>query len=326
MLKEGNLIHFVDSIVSNAGQIILKYLEDPDVKDVMRQSNGTLTIDKIGEGIVEVGNMPEVDAESFLQAIAAYKGVELSAYKAKLEGNLPKRPPFRGERIQAMIPPISPDGVTFTIRKKSLLKLTMNDWIEQGSLTPGQALQIDNAIISETPKNILIIGGTGTGKTTFFNSILQRVIELQPKTRFMIIEDTPEVENPNPNLSCSLQTDEDSEVGMNELLAMTLRSAPHRIGVGEIRREEAMTFLDAANTGHPGCIATIHANSAMEGLRRLETILQTHGYNPNPQQIADTIGFLIFIKRGIGRPKVEECAVIQGYNEKNKAYITVKVG
>jgi Flp pilus assembly CpaF family ATPase len=336
MLKEGNLIHFVDSIVSSAGQLILKQLNDPDVKDVIRQANGALLVDKIGDGLIKIGEMSEVDCESFLHAIAAYMGQGLSEDEPKLEGNLPKRSPFRGERIEASIRPVSHAGPTFVIRKPCLLDLSVHDYIDQGSLSPGQLKQIDNAllgravgdggeVIKTSPKNIYVIGGTGTGKTTFLNAILKRAIELIPNLRYLILEGEPEVVNPNPDYSVCLQTDKDSGIDSDELVAMTLRYSPKRICLGELRRKECFSFLEAANTGHPGSIATIHADSAEEGLHRTENILQQHGYVPNPFQIAKTIGFLIYIERGDGLPRIKECRVVNGYNAQNKKYSTVEV-
>jgi type IV secretion system protein VirB11 len=129
-----------------------------------------------------------------------------------------------------------------------------------------------------------------------------------------IIEDTVELRPTSPNC---VATRTSPNVDMDELLASALRNAPKRIILGEIRRKEAFTFLDALNTGHEGGLATIHANSCIDALYRLENILKKWGYVPNPEEIAHAIHMVINIKRGIGNPKIHEVALV---NYKNGEY------
>lgn len=303
-----NYIFYKKSIESKIGQLILQKLKDPDIKDISLNPDGSLWEDRIGKGWIKIGTMDNELAKGFLNAVASFMDVRFNYDEPILQGELPNFEPFNGERIQAMMPP-NTSNYQFTIRKPSIKIMTLLDYVQDGTLKE----QLSHAMelgISER-KNILIAGGTGTGKTTLANALLEAIARITPNDRLYIIEDTIELRP--TSLNC-VATRTSPTADMDDLLASALRNAPKRIILGEIRRREAFTFIDALNTGHEGGLATIHANSCIDALYRLENILKKWGFVPNREEIATAINMVIHLKRGIGRPMVNEVALVSHKN------------
>ena len=199
---------------------------------------------------------------------------------------------------------------TDTIRKRALLIFTLADYVAQGIITPTQAEALMDAV--KHRHNILVAGGTGTGKTTLANALLHTIGEISPKHRLVILEDTRELQCAAPNV-VFLRTSEG--IDMTRLLRATLRMRPDRIVVGEVRGAEALALLKAWNTGHPGGVGTVHANDAQAALIRLGQLIQEANVPPNPELIAETVNVVVSIKRTATGRKIEEIVRVIGYKD-----------
>ncbi|MDR2017923.1 MAG: P-type conjugative transfer ATPase TrbB [Syntrophobacterales bacterium] len=245
------------------GPHVNKLLADPSVVELMLNPDGRLWEDRLGAGRSDTGaTMSPADAQRVIELAASSTGSICNAAYPMVSTELPGS----GSRFQGMLPPVTSTPV-FTIRKKALMVFTLNDYIRDGIITESQKEKIIEAV--QQKKNILIVGGTGSGKTTLANAVLHEVSKTQD--RCIIIEDTLELQCTAPDTVFLRSRD---HVSMNDLLKATMRLRPDRIIVGEVRGPEALTLLKAWNTGHPGGVATVHANSAKGGLTRLEQLIR----------------------------------------------------
>jgi type IV secretion system protein VirB11 len=166
----------------------------------------------------------------------------------------------------------------------------------------------------------LVVGGTGTGKTTLLNAIILVISEVSPEHRVVIIEDTVELQCSSKNV---VQLRTSDTVTMQGLLRVTMRLRPDRILVGEVRGAEALALLKAWNTGHPGGLATVHANDASAGLLRIKQLIEEglQGGKADPEVIAEAVGFVVVIKKTSGAPgrRISEMVRVLGY--KNGEYV-----
>jgi type IV secretion system protein TrbB len=174
-------------------------------------------------------------------------------------------------------------------------------------MTEAQRLVIEEAVAKR--QNILVVGSTGSGKTTFCNAILDRIAKVDPLTRIAIIEDTRELQCPAVN-KFPLRTSEN--VGMTQLLRACMRMRPDRIVVGEVRDSAALALLKAWNTGHAGGVATVHANNAEAGLTRLEQLIQEANVPPSRAVIAEAVNVIVSIQRTKNGRLVEQIISIKG--------------
>ena len=219
--------------------------------------------------------------------------------------------PLDGSRFAGQIPPVVPEAV-FAIRKKAVSVFTLDDYVQSEIMTASQGLRIREAVAARA--NILVSGGTGSGKTTLVNAILNHVIQLEPLARVVIIEDTGEIQCAAENY---IQYHTSVEVGMTQLLRTTLRMRPDRIIVGEVRGPEALDLLMAWNTGHEGGVATLHANDARSGLSRLAMLISMHPDSPKPIEplIGEAVQLIVHIARTPEGRRVEEILEISGYRD-----------
>ena len=202
----------------------------------------------------------------------------------------------------------------FTIRKKASKIFTFNDYLTAGNLTQEGLILLEQAVVEH--RNILVVGGTGSGKTTFVNAVIEAVARLTPQDRLVIIEDTSELQSTSANRVELHTTD---FVDMQRLLRATMRLRPDRILVGEVRDSSALALVKAWNTGHEGGLATVHANSAREGLTRLEQLIAEGNNQPLKEVLADAIHFVVFMKKQHGLRKVTEIVAV-GYSPGNRDY------
>ncbi|HEY6252429.1 MAG TPA: ATPase, T2SS/T4P/T4SS family [Candidatus Angelobacter sp.] len=291
---------------------------DPNISEIMVNGGSHIFIERAGQ----LQTIPDVTiSETALNAavknIARRLGDDVSEFKPILDSRLPD-----GSRVAAVIRPCSIDGITLTIRKFNSRNFTIADLIEAGTLTRELAALLKEQI--EKRSNVLISGGTGTGKTTLLNILAGFVPD---EDRIVLIEDTAEIRITKPNLvrfEARREQNGIPAVSIRDLLKATLRHRPDRIIVGEIRGGEAFDLLQALNTGHSGTISTIHANSAAQALQRFTSCVLQSGielpYRAIKSHIADSIQTLVHIERAHGRRFIAQALQIQGYTVDTDKY------
>lgn len=308
----------IEKIKIELGSLCLAALENPNVIEIMLNSNGTLWIEELGKPIVQVGSMEESKVQALLGTIASYLNTTITSQNPILECELP----IDGSRFEGLLPPIV-NKPTFTIRKKASKIFTLEEYYQQKALSQEQYFQIKKAIYNsedseQSKRNILIVGGTGSGKTTLANAIIHGIVQQTPDDRVVIIEDTAEIQCAAKN-AVILRTSDN--VNMLMLLRATMRLRPDRILVGEVRGAEALDLLKSWNTGHSGGVATIHANSARAGLTRLELLISEATIAPMQTLIAEAINIVIFITKTKNGRIIKEIIEVEGYDKSTKDYI-----
>jgi P-type conjugative transfer ATPase TrbB len=295
-----------DKLRRELGPAVLAALEDPDVIEIMLNPDGRIWVDEFGKGMRETGaTMSPAQAESMLGTVAMMLNRVVNADRPLLEAELP----IDGSRISGALPPVVVSPI-FAIRKRPSRIFTIEDYVRDGFLSGAHALAIRVAIASR--QNILIVGSAGSGKTTFANALLREIAERAgPNERIAILEDTIELQCVAENRIELRTTD---EIDMTRLLRATLRLRPDRIVVGEIRGAEALLLVKAWNTGHPGGVATIHANSCLGGLSRLEQLIEESSVVPQPSLIAATVNLIVQIERQRGGRMVKEILRVCGWS------------
>lgn len=290
------------------GTTIVDALEDPSVEEIMLNSDGRLWIERQGKGMEQVGVMTAPNATSLMGTIADAMNTTVNWHQPIIEAELP----IDGSRFEGLLPPLVAHP-TFAIRKKASTIFTLEQYVEQGVMSERQKDCIIEAAINK--KNILVVGGTGSGKTTLTNGIIDAITTNCPDDRLIIIEDTAEIQC-NAKNNVILRTTVD--IDMLQLLRATMRLRPDRILVGEVRGGEALALLKAWNTGHSGGIATVHANSAAAGLIRMEQLIaETGASNSMADLIAEAVDLIIFIQRTKGGREVKEILAVNGINPDN---------
>ena len=286
------------------GAQILGFLDDPEVVEVMLNPDGTLWIDRLGVGMERVGEVSAVQSLTIVNTIAAMLDTVVTAERPILECELP----LDGSRFEALIPPLV-ERASFALRKKALLVFTLEDYVAKGIMTKAQKQAIEEAVSGR--QNILVSGGTGSGKTTAANAILDAVARLDGDHRVVVIEDTRELQVNAENV-VFLRTSDNTD--MTRLLRATMRLRPDRIVVGEVRDGSALALLKAWNTGHPGGVGTVHANDASAALIRIGQLIQEAGVPPNPELIAEAVNVIVSIKRTATGRTVEEVIAVRGWS------------
>jgi len=293
----------IEALKRAFGHDLLGYLQAPNIVEIMLNPDGGLWVDVLGGAMERVGAIDPVQSLTMISACASMLGVVVNPENPILECELP----LDGSRFEALIPPLV-SKPTFTIRKKALLIFTLQDYVDKGIMTPAQKEAIEEAVRNR--ENILVSGGTGSGKTTLANAILHAVSVLTPEHRIVVIEDTLELQCSAPNvvfLRTSINTD------MTRLLRATMRLRPDRIVVGEVRDGAALALLKAWNTGHPGGAGTVHANSAEAALVRVGQLIQEAGVPSAPELIAEAVNVVVFIKRTEAGRIVDEIVRVDGF-------------
>jgi len=308
----------IKKIKIELGPLCLKALENPNVIEIMLNSNGTLWIEELGKPIIQVGSMQESKVKALLGTIASYLNTTITSANPILECELP----IDGSRFEGLLPPIV-NKPTFTIRKKASQIFTLEEYYQQKILSKEQYSQIKKSIYNpkdseQSKKNILIVGGTGSGKTTLANAIIDGIVQQTPNDRVVIIEDTAEIQCAAKN-AVILRTSD--KVNMLTLLRATMRLRPDRILVGEVRGAEALDLIKSWNTGHSGGVATIHANSARAGLTRLELLISEATQAPMQTLISEAINIVIFITKTKDGRTVKEIIEVTGYDKSTEDYI-----
>lgn len=286
------------------GPIITQALDDPDVVEVMLNPDGALWLDKLGSGRAPVGlSLSPADAERIIRLVAAHVGAEVHAGAPILSAELPET----GERFEGVLPPVVKAPV-FAIRKRAVSVIRLDHYVADNILTMHQADFLRKAVSGRL--NILIAGGTSSGKTTMANALLAEMAVTGD--RVVILEDTLELQCSTPD-HVSLRA-KPGVASISDLVRSTMRLRPDRIVVGEVRGAEALDLLKAWGTGHPGGVATIHAGSAMGALTRLEQLILEVALTPPRALIAEAVNVIVFIA-GRGRERrVQEIAYVTGFD------------
>ena len=278
-------------------------LHESNVVELMLNADGTVWVDRLGQPMQPAGTMPPATAESFIATVASTLRSTVTRENPILECELP----LDGSRFEALIPPIVSAPV-FTIRRKASAVFPLQEYERHGIMTARQRAAIEMAVAER--QNILVVGGTGTGKTTLANGIIDHMVRASPGHRLVIIEDTAEIQCAAPNAMILRVT---SAVSLQRLVRATMRFSPKRIIVGEVRGGEALELIKAWNTGHPGGVATIHANSAREGLQRLEDLIREATGAPMQKTIAASVHFIVFISKTASGRHIEELIRVVGH-------------
>lgn len=287
------------------GPELLQDLNHSKTVELMLNADGKVWVERLGEGMQCIGTLRPAQAQAIIETIAGYHGKEVTRSKPILEGEFP----LDGSRFAGQLPPVVP-APTFAIRKKAVAIFTLDQYVENGIMTAAQKHVLVEAVAAH--RNILVIGGTGSGKTTLVNAIINEMVITDPTERVFIIEDTGEIQCAAEN---HVQYHTSLDVSMTALLKTTLRMRPDRILVGEVRGAEALDLLDAWNTGHEGGAATLHANNANAGLARLRSLITR---NPAaPAEIEPLIGEVVHIVVHIARTpegrRIQEILEVSGY-------------
>lgn len=290
------------------GEPFMRALSDPKTIEIMLNEDGCLWQERQGEGMHQIGTMNPTRAEAVMRVIASCLNTEISREAPILEGQLP----LDGSRFAGSVPPIS-YAPAFAVRKQAAFIFKLAQYVEQGIMSERQKEAIQQAVHDH--KNILVVGGTGSGKTTLCNSIIDEISVQFPKERIIIIEDTGEIQCSAKNtrkLLTSLETD------MSQLLKHTLRLRPDRILIGEVRGAEALDLLDAWNTGHEGGIATLHSNNAKAGLDRLRSLVTRNPLAPKTDiesLIGEVVHMIVNIAKCPEGRRIEEILQVSGYSK-----------
>ena len=286
------------------GPLVAAALEDPDVVEVMLNPDGKLWLDRLSSGRASLGALSADDGERIIRLVAAHIGAEVHRGKPLLSAELPET----GERFEGLLPPIV-SGPTFALRKRAMSVIRLTQYVADGILTPAQADYLRGAVLSR--QNILVAGGTSTGKTTLANALLAEVSSTGD--RVLVLEDTIE-------LQCcahdhvALRT-RCGVVSMADLVRTTLRLRPDRVVVGEVRGGEALDLVKVWGTGHPGGIATVHAGSAHGALLRLEQLILEVAMTAPRALIAEAVKLVVLLA-GRGRARhVQQIARVVGHDE-----------
>ena len=283
------------------GPTIAEALADADVVEVMANPDGSVWIDRLGEGRSNTNvRIHPSEVERIIRLVAGHIRAEAHENNPIISAELPS-----GERFEGVLPPVSTQPC-FAIRKPAVKIYTLSDYVRDGIMVPIQAEALRKAV--KKRRNIVVAGGTSSGKTTLANALLAEIADRDE--RVVLIEDTRELQCAAKD--CVALRTRPGVVSLADLVRSTLRLRPDRIIVGEVRGGEALDMLKAWNTGHPGGIATVHANSALSALYRIEQLVQENVAVVPRRLIANAINLIVFISgRGSSR-RIETIAEVTG--------------
>ena len=297
------------------GADIAAWLDDPGVVEVMLNPDGRLWLDRLKEGVSDTGQrLSAADGERIVRLVAHHVGAEVHPGSPRVSAELPDS----GERFEGLIPPVV-QAPCFAIRKPAIAIFSLDHYAAAGIMTAAQAQALRIAVANR--RNVLVAGGTSTGKTTLVNALLAEIA--RSGDRVVLIEDTRELQCAAPNL-VALRT-KDGVASLSELVRSSLRLRPDRIPIGEVRGAEALDLLKAWGTGHPGGVGTIHAGSALGALRRLEQLIQEAVVTVPRALIAETINLVAVLAGRGGERRLAELAAVTGLSPAGD-YLLTPVG
>lgn len=299
------------------GPTVLAALVEPTVVEILANPDGRVVLDLVGVGRRDTGEHLSVEArERVIRLIADYVGETVLREDPRLSGVLPAT----GERFQGVMPPVALSPA-FSIRKRPAVIWGLDDYVASGIMSARQAVALRRAATDR--RNILISGGTGSGKTTLANALLAERAFAQD--RVFLIEDTPELQCSAWDVVSVLTRREPKRIAVVDLVRDALRMRPDRIVIGEMRDgAAALETLKSWNTGHPGGLSTLHANSALGALRRLEDLIGEVAHQVPRRMIAEAVDCIVHIERASTGRRVSEVVAVDGL--RGDDYRTTTVG
>lgn len=302
-MREEQARRLIVKLRNELGPLIVRALDDDDITEIMLNPDGLIWTEGHTTGLKVIGRMDAAQAEALIGTVASSVSTTVTRSSPIVSGELP----LNGERFEGMIAPVVASP-TFTIRKRAIAVYSLDDYIRSGVISASVASALRVAL--KDRQNILLCGGTASGKTTLANALIAELATIAREQRVVIIEDTTEIQCAQENAVVMRTSD---EVDMTRLLRSTLRMRPDRIIVGEVRGGEALTLLKAWNTGHPGGIATIHANGALAALPRLEQLIAEATTAPMGRLIAGSIDLIVSISKTESGRRVSELVAVDDF-------------
>jgi P-type conjugative transfer ATPase TrbB len=307
-----------DSLARALGPVALEALADPDVTELYVNPSGRLYVDTRSEGRRDTGASLSPDQVlRFLHLVASSFATILTTARPVLQAELPRHL-FLGARLQGFVPPIAP-APSFNIRKPPSVVYSLDEYVASGSLSALHRAALAAAV--EGRRNILIVGGTGSGKTTLANAVLLEITTTFPRDRIVILEDTVELQCAAPDHLALRSSD---TLRLRDLVKAALRTSPDRIVVGEVRDEAALDLCDAWETGHPGGCATLHAEDPLGALHRLDRLAQRANMGPQAHLVGSAIDLVVVIAGGSRGRRVTDLVKVGGFD--GSAYLLTPVG
>jgi len=284
---------------------VRRALEAADTLEILANPDGAVWIERAGRGLAASGeHLGAAERERIIRLVASAAGEACDTAHPIISAELPGS----GERFEGILPPVA-EAPCFAIRKPAPAPFSLDDYVAAGALAPALAAALRRALAAR--RNIVIAGGTSSGKTTFANALLAE--PALHADRMVILEDTRELRCIAPDVT-QLRTHR-AGVTLRDLVRSTLRLRPDRIIVGEVRGGEALDLLKAWNTGHPGGLTTLHANSAAGVFSRLEQLVAEAAPNLPCSLIAEAVDVVVFLSRASGERRVEEAVRVTGFDE-----------
>lgn len=316
LMRPGDDPRLLEGLRHACGPLFIDALENPDVIEIMLNPDGSLWIEKYGQDHEPIGVIPIAQSRLILSQVASGLNLTVNEKNPIVEGEFP----LDGSRFEGTFPPIVGPGPSFSLRKKASRVFTLEEYMLSGSITPGAVNLIEDAVLHRA--NIVVVGGTSSGKTTFVNAVIDAVFRLTPTHRLIIMEDTAELQSKSPN-AVFFRTSVLANVDMRTLAKVSMRYAPKRILVGEVRDAAALELLKLWNTGHPGGVSTFHADSAEEALPRLEELVEEAGLGPKQKLIGRAVDLAVYMeKTQDNKRRISSIVKVNRFNHKEEVYET----
>jgi type IV secretion system protein TrbB len=301
----------VAKLERDLGPILMQALLEPSTIEVMVNADGRIWQESLGMPMKAIGTLAAAKTEAIIKTVAGFHNKEATTFKPMVEGELPIKTASRSlPRFAGSLPPVVSAPV-FAIRIGAAAVFSLTDYVTAGIMTNQQAELLRAAVNDH--KNILVVGGTGSGKTTLINAIILEMVESNDQERIIMIEDTGEIQCSADNF---VQFHTTLDISMSRLLKTTLRMRPDRIIIGEVRGAEALDLLMAWNTGHEGGAATLHANHARAALSRLALLVSMNPEAPKPIEplISEAIQIIVYITKTPQGRVIKDIIEIIGYD------------
>ena len=306
----------LDGLRHSCGPLFMNALEDPDVIEIMLNPDGSLWIEKYGQEHEPIGVISVAQSRLILSQVASGLNLTVNEKSPIVEGEFP----LDGSRFEGTFPPIVGPGPSFSLRKKASRVFTLEEYMLSRSLTPEAVSIIEEAVRQR--QNIVVVGGTSSGKTTFVNAVIDAISRLTPSHRLIILEDTAELQSKSAN-TVFFRTSVLADVDMRKLAKVSMRYAPKRIIVGEVRDYAALELLKLWNTGHPGGVGTFHADGAEEALPRLEELVEEAGLGPKQKLIGRAVDLVVYMeKTPTNQRRISSIIKVNRFNPKTETYET----